>query len=101
MPTLLMVLMAAALAAGPAFAAPTPVKVKMPVPTIAPTPSAIRCGQDKVGFSRCSGAISSADRVLRTPHMRFPPNFPPAYRAGGRTMAASVRQSRQEWDESG
>ena len=32
--------------AGPALAAPTPVKVRIPVPTIAPTPSAIRCGQD-------------------------------------------------------
>jgi hypothetical protein len=32
--------------AGPALAAPTPVKVRMPVPTIAPTPSAIKCGQD-------------------------------------------------------
>ena len=38
--------------AGPALAAPTPVRVRMPVPTIAPTPSATRCGQDKVGFSR-------------------------------------------------
>ena len=46
--------------AGPALAAPTPVRVRMPVPTIAPTPSAIRCGQPSERFSRCSGARSSS-----------------------------------------
>src|SRR5688572_24365381 len=46
--------------AGPALAAPTPVRVRIPVPTIAPTPSAIRCGQPRLRWSRCSGAISSS-----------------------------------------
>jgi len=36
---------------GPALAAPTPIRVRMPVPTIAPTPKATRCGQDSVRFS--------------------------------------------------
>src|SRR4051794_17718573 len=50
--------------AGPAFAAPTPVRVRMPVPTIAPTPSAIRCGQERLRESRCCGARSSWARIF-------------------------------------
>jgi hypothetical protein len=53
--------------AGPALAAPTPVSVRMPVPTIAPTPSAIRCGHYSDWWSRCSSGISSRVTIaLRT-----------------------------------
>src|SRR5690606_30438171 len=31
--------------AGPALSAPMPIRVRMPVPTMAPTPIATRCGQ--------------------------------------------------------
>ena len=50
---------------GPANPAPTPISVKMPVPTMAPTPRASRCGQLNVGFSRgpsCGAIIASIDR---------------------------------------
>src|SRR5687768_167995 len=61
--------------AGPALAAPTPVRVRMPVPTIAPTPSAIRCGQPSERLSRCSGASSSSDTiVLRAFHLATRPS---------------------------
>ena len=52
--------------AGPALPAPTPISVRMPVPTIAPTPSATRCGQPSDCLSRCSSGISSrATTALR------------------------------------
>jgi len=37
--------------AGPALAAPTPISVRMPVPTMAPTPRAMRWPQESVRFS--------------------------------------------------
>src|SRR4051794_17161685 len=59
---------------GPAIPAPTPVRVRMPVPTIAPTPSAMRCGHPRLRLSRCSAGISSsattalrANRSIGTP----------------------------------
>src|SRR4029453_10806779 len=53
--------------AGPAFAAPTPVSVRMPVPTMGRPPRAMRCGQERLGVSRCSSGISSRETiVLRT-----------------------------------
>ena len=61
--------------AGPALAAPTPVRVRIPVPTIAPTPSATRCGQPRLRWSLCSGAMSSsATTALRANRfMKRPP----------------------------
>src|SRR5678816_1174134 len=53
--------------AGPALPAPPPIRGRMPVPTIAPPPSATRCGHDSDCLSRCSAGMSSrATTVLRT-----------------------------------
>ena len=63
--------------AGPALPAPTPIRVRMPVPTIAPTPSATRCGQDSVCFSRCSSGMSSrATTALRYFQFHAVPRHP-------------------------
>ena len=50
--------------AGPALPAPTPIRVRMPVPTMAPTPSATRCGHERDCLRRCSSIhVSSIFRA--------------------------------------
>jgi len=50
--------------AGPALPAPTPIRVRMPVPTIAPTPSATRWGQDRLLEPVLLGHVLAGDDGL-------------------------------------
>src|SRR3954471_15836626 len=76
--------------AGPALAAPTPVRVRIPVPTMAPTPNATRCGQPRLRFRRCSGARSSS-RTTAFFANRLANASPPLVSPGDRQSGAAAK----------
>src|SRR4051812_26741234 len=72
--------------AGPAGVAPPPVRGEMPVPTMAPTPRAMRCHQLRLRVSRCCSDTCSSSidfRRIQVVIGRFLPRFGSGASSGG------------------